>query len=250
MNIAYSANTNLIITAIRKAGKHLLRDYHELEYLQSSTKGPNQFAQMSVQKLEERLIQELSTNKACGLTIGDRVIVPHESLRWVVKPLSGYNNFIHAIEQFSVVVELQKLDGGKPESIAVVIDSPIIGKLYWAEKGRGAWSERYNNQSEKMRLRVSTRKPDSPQLMIVSNYYNASEKLQQQLLALATYGGKIVICECPYIALAYVASGKYDIYVHYNNAAELSLSDLLVREAGGVSSAVDEQISIFSNFSL
>ena len=54
-----SANINVMVNACRKASKHIIRDFGEIENLQVSVKGPGDFVTNSDKKVEKILIEEL-----------------------------------------------------------------------------------------------------------------------------------------------------------------------------------------------
>ena len=61
--ISISANLNLMIKAAEKASKSIIRDFGELEKLQVSKKGPNDFVTKTDKHVEKILIEELSKIK-------------------------------------------------------------------------------------------------------------------------------------------------------------------------------------------
>ena len=58
-----SPNLNLMIKASEKASKILIRDFGEVEKLQVSLKGPNNFVTNADRKVEEIIIEELEKSK-------------------------------------------------------------------------------------------------------------------------------------------------------------------------------------------
>ena len=58
-----SPNLNLMIKAAEKASKILIRDFGEVEKLQVSLKGPNNFVTNADRKAEEIIINELEKSK-------------------------------------------------------------------------------------------------------------------------------------------------------------------------------------------
>ena len=54
--IRYSANITIMMAAARKASKSILRDFGELEKLQVSVKGQNDFVTMADIKAQEIMI--------------------------------------------------------------------------------------------------------------------------------------------------------------------------------------------------
>ena len=61
--ISISSNLNLMIKAIEKASKSLIRDFGEIEKLQVSKKGPRDFVTKTDRQVEKILIEELSKSK-------------------------------------------------------------------------------------------------------------------------------------------------------------------------------------------
>ena len=58
-----SPNLNLMIKASEKASKILIRDFGEVEKLQVSLKGPNNFVTNADRKVEKIIIEELEKSK-------------------------------------------------------------------------------------------------------------------------------------------------------------------------------------------
>ena len=54
--IRYSPNISVMFDASRKASKHILRDFGELEHLQVSVKGPSNFVSNADTKAEKIII--------------------------------------------------------------------------------------------------------------------------------------------------------------------------------------------------
>src|SRR3546814_11730383 len=73
--------------------------------------------------------------------------------RFIVDPLDGTSNFLHAIPQFAVLIAVQEptLGGGWGDVTAALVYQPVTDESYWAESGRGAW---LNDR----RLRVASRR--------------------------------------------------------------------------------------------
>src|SRR3546814_11888295 len=73
--------------------------------------------------------------------------------RFIIDPLDGTSNFLHAIPQFAISIAVQepKLGGGWGDVTAALIYQPVTDESYWAERGRGAWLH-------DRRLRVASRR--------------------------------------------------------------------------------------------
>ena len=58
--ISISSNLNIMIKAVEKASKSVIRDFGEVEKLQVSKKGPRDFVTKTDKRVEKILIEELS----------------------------------------------------------------------------------------------------------------------------------------------------------------------------------------------
>ena len=83
--------------------------------------------------------------------------------KWVIDPIDGTNNFLHAIPFFCISLALLHND----EIMAGVIYNPITTELYYAEKGQGAF---VMTPTGDLRLRVSGR-TNLEQTMVATNSY-------------------------------------------------------------------------------
>ena len=145
-----SPTLNVMISAARKAGRSLVRDFGEVEQLQVSIKGPANFVSAADHKAEDIIFKELSKARAgYGFLMEERgeVIGADKTHRWIVDPLDGTTNFLHSNPLFAVSIGLER----EGQLIAGVIYNPASDELFTAEKGKGA----YMNDR---RLRVAARK--------------------------------------------------------------------------------------------
>src|SRR6476646_6438149 len=147
--MAATALMNVMVGAARKAGRSLSRDFGEVEQLQVSIKGPANFVSAADHRAEDILYREL--NKArpdYSFLMEERGVVEgtDKSHRWIVDPLDGTTNFLHAIPYFAINIALER----EGAVVAAVTYNPITNEMFWAEKGKGAYvSDR--------RLRVAAR---------------------------------------------------------------------------------------------
>src|SRR5215470_15137744 len=127
-----SALINVMITAARKAGRALARDFGEVENLQVSRKGPADFVSSADLKAEKTLFEELSRARpGYGFLMEERGAVEgtDKSHRWIVDPLDGTLNFLHGLPHFAISIGLER-DG---EIVAGVVYDPIKDELFWGE---------------------------------------------------------------------------------------------------------------------
>jgi len=145
-----SANLNIMIKAAEKASKILIRDFGELEKLQVSLKGPNDFVTNSDKKVEKIIIEELTKSRKKFSILSEEigeVINSDKDSYWIIDPIDGTTNFLHGIPHFAISIALKI----KEEIVSGLIFDPIKNEMFYAEKNCGAY---FNNQ----RIRVSKKK--------------------------------------------------------------------------------------------
>lgn len=226
---ALSPIMTIMVKAVRKAGRKMLRDFGEVSSLQVSRKGPGDFVSNADLMAEKTLIEQLSTDKPefGFITEESEVIAPKNNCpySWVIDPIDGTTNFLHAVPCFSISVAL--LD--KNEVIAGVSYNPVTNELYYAEKGRGSY---LMTPTGNIRLRVSGRN-DLDCSLIGSNGYNSTRNKQAiekviTKVASVRYNGSTTM------ALASVSAGQYDAYIATRfKLWDIATGYLLIKEAGG-----------------
>ena len=213
--ISISSNLNIMIKAAEKASKSVIRDFGEVEKLQVSKKGPNDFVTKTDKQVEKILIEELSKIKKNYSFITEETGTIKNNDKeniWIIDPIDGTTNFLHGIPHFAICIALQS----KKEIVSGLIFDPIKDEMFFAEKDKGAF---LNNQ----RLRVS-KKNSIDDCLFSSNH----EGVKFSNLNMR-YSG------CAALDLAYVASGRLDGFFHNNiNIWDIAAGGLLVQEAGGI----------------
>lgn len=209
-----STNLNLLMTIAKKAGTGLSRDFAEIEQLQTSIKGHKEFTKAAVDRTTSILTAELKKARPQYAVVtkgGKTPVVNH----FLISALDGEINFMHGIPYFAISIA-EIVDGAVVSSI---VYNPATSDMYFAEKGNGSFKEGYRNHE---RLRVSARK-DMSMAVVAST----EEALQKAVSATRSFGSVS-------LDLAYLASGKLDGVVSFDNdATTIAAGILLVREAGG-----------------
>ncbi len=228
----YSPLMTVMMKAMRKATKALIRDFGELEQLQVSRKGTKDFVSAADLKAEKILIEELQKARpGYGFLTEETGEIPgtDETHRWIVDPLDGTINFMHGSHLFCSTIALEKTNpNGSREIIAALTETPILNEVYWAEKGLGAWVE--GNGGTSRRLRVSARKNFNDSLFCIGSLNSdipTATKLAPQASGVRAIGSTA-------LALAYTASGNFDGFMQASiNYWDIAAGILLVQEAGG-----------------
>lgn len=220
---------NVMVNAVQKAGRALVRDFGEIEHLQVSRKSLGDFVSTADRRAEKILIEELHRARPeFSFLVEESGSIPGKDLEtlWIIDPLDGTTNFLHGIPHFAISVGVQK----QGELIAGVIYNPITDEMYWAEKGSGA----FLNQR---RLRVSGRRLLEEALIAAGtpygkhgdtdHYIRCYQKLVPTVSGLRRSGSAA-------LDLAYVAAGRFDGFIVTNLAAwDIAAGALIIREAGG-----------------
>lgn len=142
---------------------------------------------------------------------------------WIVDPIDGTNNFVNGLPHFAVSVAYVK-DG---RTQLGVIYNPVSGECFYAERGKGACAN-----GMPLPLRRSDKKL-SEAIAGVEIKYLRSGKLSSRMNTLAPFGtirsmGSSTLDWC------YLASGRYDVYVHGGQKLwDYAAGALIFEEAGG-----------------
>ena len=226
----------VMMEAARRASKSLVRDFGEVAELQVSKKGAADYVTAADLKAEETLIRELQKARpGYGILAEERGLVEgtDKTHTWIIDPLDGTSNFVHAIPHFAVNIALER----EGQVVAAVTYNPIAQEMFWAERGRGA----YVNQSR--RLRVAARKTMSEAMLATgipfagkpghAQFLKELHQVMPHVCGVRRFGSAA-------LDMAWVAAGRYDGYWERNlNAWDLAAGQLLVTEAGGMVSEID-----------
>lgn len=153
--------------------------------------------------------------------IGEETSENNKSVAWIVDPIDGTVAFARGIPEFGVVLALKEQN----EVVFSVILIPCLNNLFFAYKNQGA----YKNDSE---ISVST----------ITNFDNALFSLASGNIFKKDYPEQIINLIHKYrvrlslsaaIESSYIASGKCDVLVKFNQAIwDVAPEYLLMKEAG------------------
>ena len=133
-----SALVSVMIDAVRKTARPMLRDFGEVAQLQVSRKGPGDFVTAADIKAEDTLFELLmKARPGYGFLGEERGLIEgtDKSHMWIVDPIDGTTNFMHAMPHFAITVGLQRTaPDGSSESSAMSFAGPHFG----ANRERGA----------------------------------------------------------------------------------------------------------------
>ena len=178
---------------------------------------------------EEKIVSKLHDllPEAGFITEENTVAQVSKEYMWIIDPLDGTTNYLHKIPHFSISIALSHNE----EVLLGIVYEVMLDNAYVAIKGEGAW--------ENDRPLSVTATEDMINALVVTGFpYRRGMNIDKSLAVL-----KYCLMNCRGVRrlgsaaldLAYVASGKIDIY--YENALniwDVAAGGLLVKEAGGI----------------
>jgi myo-inositol-1(or 4)-monophosphatase len=224
-----SALLKVMSDAARKAARGLNRDFGELAELQVSRKGAADFVSAADIKAEQSLFESLTKARpGYGFLGEERGLIEgtDKTHTWIVDPLDGTTNFLHAIPHFAINIALQR----EGAVVAAVTYNPVSNELFWAEKGKGAFvNDRRLRVAARQRLDESVLATGIPFLGHGQHarFLKELHQISQRVAGVRRFGAAA-------LDLAWVAAGRMDGFWQRDLSPwDLAAGLLLVTEAGG-----------------
>jgi myo-inositol-1(or 4)-monophosphatase len=235
MTAPVSALIKVMIDAARKAGRALARDFGEVAELQVSKKGAADYVSAADLKAEQTIFEELTRARpGYGFLGEERGLIEgtDKTHTWIVDPLDGTTNFLHAMPHFAVNIALQR----EGQIVAGVTYNPASSDLFWAEKGKGAF---LNDR----RLRVAARTRMEEAVFATGipfmghgqhgRFLKELHQVSQRVAGVRRFGAAA-------LDLAWVAAGRFDGFWERDlKPWDMAAGIVLVIEAGGVVTDAD-----------
>ena len=224
-----SALLKVMSDAARKAARGLNRDFGELGELQVSRKAPADFVSAADLKAEQTLFEALEKARPGYSFMGEErglIEGTDKTHTWIVDPLDGTTNFLHAIPHFAINIALER----EGAVVAAVTYNPVTNELFWAEKGKGCF---VNDK----RLRVAGRKHLDESVLGTgipflghgqhARFLKELHQISQRVAGVRRFGAAS-------LDLAYVAAGRLDGFWERDlKPWDMAAGVLLITEAGG-----------------
>ncbi len=238
----FSHLTNIAIEAALSAGE-TLRQGFGTHFSIASKEGKHNLVTEYDHKAEKQIISFITEKAPLSRFLAEESggSGPKEGLLWIVDPLDGTVNFAHTIPMFSVSIALEK-DG---KLVCGVIYQPMLGELFVAEKGNGAF---LNGKA----IRVSRTEHLHQAILATGFPYNVSENpfhCVDHFTDMLQLGVPIRRIGSAAIDLAYTAAGRFDGFFEASLAPwDCAAGVLLIEEAGGkITHWNKKPFSIYSN---
>ncbi|HEV2530258.1 inositol monophosphatase family protein [Phenylobacterium sp.] len=227
--ITQSALLKVMSDAARKAARGLNRDFGELAELQVAKKAPADFVSAADLKSEQVIFEALAKARpGYNFLAEERGMIEgtDKTHTWIVDPLDGTTNFLHAIPHFAINIALQR----EGQVVAAVTHNPATNELFWAEKGKGAYvNDRRLRVAARTRLDEAVFATGIPFLGHGQHarFLKELHQVSQKVAGVRRFGSAA-------LDLAWVAAGRFDGYWERDlQAWDTAAGVLLVTEAGG-----------------
>ncbi len=216
---------NVAITAVKKAGKYVMKNFDTEQTIEFKK---NREIVTEIDRKSEEIILNTLLKKfpTHGAWSEERPELQKESdYRWVVDPIDGTAMFTRGFPFFGIAIALEQK--GKP--IVAVHYFPALKLLYTAEKGKGAFC---NGKQ----IHVSTKTKKEPLIYLIGTQLIRHPKLMSSFIKDArerkvrpeAFGSTTY-------HMSMVAHGKADASFEYHiKPGDIAAGILLVQEAGGV----------------
>ena len=215
---------NIFIKSIREIRKIVIRDFNEIEKLQSSLKNNYAFEQKSFHKTQEEITNILKKIKPNYKILENSNIF--EKNCWVVDYRDYKFNFSRANDNLGIGVSLiteNNLD-------LFVFYNPVKDEIFFFDKGQGAFKNdsriRVSHRSKRNEIVVSVHKKlkkddDKKVIKFLKNTFYENSLIQRETGSL-------------FVDLCDLASGKIDCMIFSNPNKQIKLIvNLILSESGG-----------------
>ena len=225
---------DVMMEAARKGARVLARDFGEVENLQFSRKGPADFVSRADKMAEEKIHEHLRMARpGYGFLLEEGGLVEgtDKTHRFIIDPLDGTTNFMHANPHFAISIAVER-DG---ELYAGVIYDVLRDEMFHAETGKGAFV--IDNRGHDRRLRMPSR-TDLGLCLIATGtpwlgkpghakFLTELHKVMAKVSGIRRNGSAA-------LDLAWLAAGRFDGYWERGlHIWDIAAGLVLVREAGG-----------------
>jgi len=220
--------------AAKEAGLFIQSQINQIQRTDIEEKGLNQLVSYVDKTSEEMLVKSLKgiLPEAGFITEEETVAREQAEYTWIIDPLDGTTNFLHALPIYSVSIAL--LQNNK--LVVGIVYEPNRDELFYAWSGGGA----YLNGK---RIHVKTNQELSKSLLATGFPYYDFKRVPQYLATLSdlmkgTQGMRRMGSAA--VDLAYTACGRFDGFFEYGLSPwDVAGGIVLIEEAGGKISDFD-----------
>ncbi|WP_076414859.1 inositol-1-monophosphatase [Shewanella sp. UCD-KL12] len=219
----------IAVRAARAAGQTIIRAFAELDKVEVTAKGMNDYVTNVDKEAEAAITYQIRKSYPDHTIIGEEEGEnkgDNKDYIWIIDPLDGTNNFVRGIPHFAVSIAVQYK--GKTE-VAVVYD-PIRDELFSAVRGKGA---KFND----FRMRVTKHNDLSETILATGFPFKAKQHTETYMKifsSLFSQCADVRRAGSAALDLAYVGAGRMDGFFEIGlKPWDIAAGELIVREAGG-----------------
>jgi myo-inositol-1(or 4)-monophosphatase len=219
---------NVAVRAARRAGDVMIRYLNQLEALEVTDKGRNEFVTEVDHRAEQAIVEIIRDfYPHHAILAEERGQQGHHDFEWIIDPLDGTTNFIHGFPVFAVSIAVRHKDQLEH---AVVYD-PLRQEIFSATRGQGALLDgRRIRVSRRLRLQEALIATGFPYRRVeddIDGYLAMLKTIMEQTAGIRRPGSAA-------LDLCYVAAGRVDGFWELGlNIWDIAAGALLIREAGG-----------------
>ena len=234
--MSYTPLANILKKNLRNLRKFIIRDYNEIEELQSSVKDTKLFIQKSQKKIEEEVVSLLTKIKPNFQIVKN--IENNIQDFWMINIIDSFLNFKRANDNFGINISLFE----KNIIQTNLFYNPIKDDVFYYEKVTGA----FKNET---RIRVSNIKKKEESIVSVFNNKSDSSLNYEGLIKKnlsENYFSTFESGSC-YSDLSNLSCGKIDCCIIINPANKVvQEASLIVNSTGGNSKIIElKDLKIF-----
>ncbi len=217
-----------VIQIAYQAGKVIMEVYESGFHIEEkSDHTPVTEADLAANNIIETSLKELTPH--LPILTEEATITPYSERKnwqryWLIDPLDGTREFIKRNGEFTVNIAL--IDGD--ESVMGVVYAPVIGVLYYAAKGQGAFKQASTNEP----VTIQVREKCADKTVVACGRSHPTEEV---IHFLDNLGEHEIIRVGSALKSCMVAEGKADLYPRLGPTSEwdTAAAQCVVEEAGG-----------------
>lgn len=213
----------LAIRVAKEAGDILIENFRRP--FKFKEKAEKQWVSDVDLKAEERIVKIIKKQYPQDNILSEEGLYKtyNSDLKWIIDPLDGTHNYIKGIDIFGVSVAF----AFKEEVLIGVIYLPLSGELYLAIKNKGAYKNGKRIFVSKRNLEQATMIYDSSIRYRKKEMLSCLNKLADCVFNIRMFGSTVR-------SLSYIAEGKVDLEIEFNDKVwDFASGLLLVEEAKG-----------------
>jgi len=241
----YRNITERVIELSKEVASYIEKESLDFSLDTVETKSKNDFVSYVDQEAERQLVRVLKEiMPEAGFVTEEGTAVEHgEDYLWIIDPLDGTTNFIHASTPYAISIALTY----KQEPVVGVIYEITRNEIFYAWKG----SKAYLNGTE---INVSGTDKLSEALIVCGRPHHYMERYPELLNSVDyfmknTHGLRLSGSAAS--DLAYVACGRYDGRFEFNlKPWDIAAGVLIIQQAGGFISDFKGGNNYFKNGSV